>query len=659
MSQARWPILLAVICIGLYSNSLNNSFHYDDVHSIVNNINLWKSASVADFGAKIVRFCEDPGMFSVDPNKGMYRPVLLVTYLLNFQFGDNSVWGFHVVNLLVHTLNVILVYWLCLLLIGRPGSARMASLLFAVHPLCTEPVNYISSRSDSLSALFYLLGICLFVWGRSGGERRRTWQSFGAAGALALGLLSKSTVITLPAVLLLYDFLHSGRTLSALKKKWWKNHAPLWLVSGCYLLIIMQNQFLPRSLGNPVRSSGSQFLTQIKAVVYYVQQLVLPSHLTVEPQFSEGTISSAGVVGCALLLVTSLAILLWRRYASASSLTLFLILWPLIAMLPVIVMPLNVFVNERRLYLPCVAFCIGLAIAFSFVRQRRLQIVPGLNLLAVLLLICFGTLVIQRNPVWADDTSLWKDAVAKAPLMPRNHLYLGNVHKDLALAASIAAEETRHWDAALDSYQRVIALGRDEELALRALNNQGSVYFSLGDMEAAERVYRESLRINPLYADALINMGNVLVMRSRPVDSEEKRARVREAMVFFKKALEVSPNDKNAYGSLGVAYHDLADFDMAIKTYKRALALDPWSPKNWKNLGGVHFQLGKTAIVESGSELQVVRRARKDLQKALAYYKKSLEYSPHYADAALGRDQVGELLRQVDEFLLQRDAQKK
>jgi len=77
MNQARWPILLAVICFVLYGNSLNNSFHYDDVHSIVNNINLWKSASFGDFGAKIVRFFEDPGMFSVDPNKGMYRPVLL------------------------------------------------------------------------------------------------------------------------------------------------------------------------------------------------------------------------------------------------------------------------------------------------------------------------------------------------------------------------------------------------------------------------------------------------------------------------------------------------------------------------------------------------------------------------------------------------------
>ena len=139
MREVRWPILLAILCLGLYSNSLNNSFHYDDVHSIVNNINLWESASLSDFGERVVMYFDDPGMFSVDPNKGMYRPVLLVTYLLNFQFGDGTVWGFHVANLLVHILNVCFVYWLSLLLTGRHGSARVASMLLPSTPSARSP----------------------------------------------------------------------------------------------------------------------------------------------------------------------------------------------------------------------------------------------------------------------------------------------------------------------------------------------------------------------------------------------------------------------------------------------------------------------------------------------------------------------------------------
>ena len=654
MREVRWPILLAILCLGLYSNSLNNSFHYDDVHSIVNNINLWKSASLSDFGERVVKFFDDPGMFSVDPNKGMYRPVLLVTYLLNFQFGDGTVWGFHVANLLVHILNVCLVYWLSLLLSGRHGSARVASMLFALHPLCTEPVNYISSRSDSLAALFYLLGVCLFVWG--GKSERKVWQQFGTAGALGLGLLSKSTVITLPATLLLYDFLNCGRSLAALKRRW-RSHVPMWIVSGCYLAIITQNQFLPRSLGNPVRSGWSQFLTQTKAVGYYLQQLVLPTHLSVEPQFSEASVLSSAAVACALLLLVSLLMLLWRQYASTSSLAIFLSLWPIIAMLPVMIMPLNVFVNERRLYLPCVAFCIGLGIAVSFLRHRRLQVAPALNLTTLLLLIGFAVLSFQRNKVWADEMSLWKDAVAKAPLMPRNHLYLGNVHKDLALAAKDETKVARYWDSALASYERVIDIASDEELSLRALNNQGSVYFSLKDIEAAERVYRESLRINPQYADALINMGNVLVIKSRPVDSEAKRAQIRVAIAHFKKALEISPNDKHAHGSLGVAYHDLGELDRAIRTYKKTLSLDPQNHKTWKNLAGVFFQQGKIAIVENASDFEVIRAARKDLRTAQRYYNRSLKFYPGYPDAALGRDQVSKILREVDLFLAKNDSQ--
>ena len=463
-------------------------------------------------------------------------------------------------------------------------------------------------------------------------------------------------MITLPATLLLYDFLNCGRSLTALKRRW-RNHVPMWIVSGCYMAIITQNQFLPRSLGNPVRSGWSQFLTQTKAVGYYLQQLVLPTHLSVEPQFSEASVLSSAAVGCALVLLVSLAILLWRQYAGTSSLAIFLSLWPVIAMLPVMVMPLNVFVNERRLYLPCVAFCIGLAIAMSFLRGRRLQVAPGLNLTALLLLIGFALLSFQRNKVWADEMSLWNDAVAKAPLMPRNHLYLGNVHKDLALAASDQAEQARYWDSALASYERVIEIASDEELSLRALNNQGSVYFTLGDIEAAERVYRESLRISPQYSDALINMGNVRVIKSRPVDSEEKRADVREAIAFFEKALEISPNDKHAYGSLGVAYHDLGELNRAIRAYRRALSLDPRDYKTWKNLAGVFFQRGKTAIVENASDFEVIRAARKDLRKALRYYEESLKFYPGYPDAALGRDQVSKILREVDLFLAKNDSQ--
>ena len=130
----------------MYWNTFDNSFHYDDEHSIQNNINIRSLENIPSFFA-------DPGMFSRDADKGMYRPLLLVTYALNYAVGGYEVGGYHVVNIALHATNAALLLWLGYLLSGRLLVGFLAGILFAVYPLATEPVNYISSRSDTLSAM--------------------------------------------------------------------------------------------------------------------------------------------------------------------------------------------------------------------------------------------------------------------------------------------------------------------------------------------------------------------------------------------------------------------------------------------------------------------------------------------------------------------------
>ena len=160
--RRAWVLVAAVSAV-VYANSLGGGFHYDDEHSVEAN------PYVRSLG-NVPRFFADPTMFSVDAEKGMYRPVLLVTYAVNFALGEFDVWGYHAVNVGVHAANACLVWWLASLLgLSAPGAA-LAGLLFAVHPACSEPVNYISSRSESLAALFYLLALSL--WLRVGGRGR-------------------------------------------------------------------------------------------------------------------------------------------------------------------------------------------------------------------------------------------------------------------------------------------------------------------------------------------------------------------------------------------------------------------------------------------------------------------------------------------------------
>ena len=273
MKQGWALILIPGVCILVYFNSLENSFHYDDEHSIQNNIHLRALGNIPTFFV-------DPATFSRDADKGMYRPLLLLTYALNYAWGGYEVLGYHVVNLFLHALNACLVWWLVCAMHDRREVALLAGLLFALHPLGSEPVNYISSRSESLAAVFYLLGMAAFI---SGGHQQKGRILALSWVALALGLLSKSTVITLPAVLLIYDYLFiSGRKLPALWRCFLRRHAPYWGIAVGYLILISANGFFTNSIRSPVRDGWTQLLTQIKAFAYYLQLLFWPLRLRVE-----------------------------------------------------------------------------------------------------------------------------------------------------------------------------------------------------------------------------------------------------------------------------------------------------------------------------------------------------------------------------------------
>ena len=147
---------IVLVSVILYFNSLNNAFHYDDIHSIVENPHIRDLSNIPSFFV-------DSELFSGEPHNRMYRPVLLVSYGLNYAVGGYEVHGYHLVNLLLHILNALLVYGLARSF-RRDGSfALFAGLLFAAHPVNTETVNYISSRSSSLAAFFYLSAFYLFI----------------------------------------------------------------------------------------------------------------------------------------------------------------------------------------------------------------------------------------------------------------------------------------------------------------------------------------------------------------------------------------------------------------------------------------------------------------------------------------------------------------
>jgi len=213
----RWadPAAVLVIAVSVliaYSNSFHAAFQFDDLPNIANNAHI---QSIDNFWSIL------------KSNRG----VTYITFALNYAVGGPDVFGFHIVNTVIHIINSALVYFLLLSTLGLMGFATararfiavFAALLFALHPVQTQSVTYIVQRMESLSATFFILALMLFVRGAGSPGPARRWVYYGLTGACyVLSFYSKETAITLPAVVLLFDFcfVSKGSAVGLLKKRW-------------------------------------------------------------------------------------------------------------------------------------------------------------------------------------------------------------------------------------------------------------------------------------------------------------------------------------------------------------------------------------------------------------------------------------------------------
>ena len=591
-------ILVCVLTVAVYANSLENPFHYDDMHSIVNN------GSVRDLG-HVPSYFVDAKAFSADPENAMYRPLLLATFALNYAISGYEVWSYHLVSLALHLACVLLLGALGRQLLDDYWASLFAAALFAVHPICSEPVNYISSRSEILASFFFLLGFCAYL--QSGLRLRWLWVGL----AFAAGLLSKSIIVVFPAVLLVYEMLVNRRWPVADKGL----YALLFGIAVSYVLMVWS--FLSKAaIGAPVRPYDQQLWTQVKAVVFYLKLLVWPTPLSVDHQFLLSDSFFDPFAASATLFLLSL---LWLAFYHRRQhpLPLFALLWFLIALMPASLVPLNVLVNEHRLYLPSAAF--ALVIAYGGLNLRR-KVPPGWLVGCGLVLMGVASWVtFERNKIWQDEYALWGDAAGKAPLMARPFIYLGDAHmRDGRVAEAVAAfvhvvrrdpgytpayvklgklyqsqsrdalaadilekglgvdradpeiwaglaelyRRRQDWQQSLDAYERAVALA-PEDAGLR--NNLGNTYQVFGRGEDGLAQHQKALALVPGDAETLLNLGNAHMMLQQ----------FNQAVSHYRQALAVRENFAGAWFNLGLAYERLAEAEEALRAYDRAAALEP------------------------------------------------------------------------------------
>ena len=376
------------------------------------------------------------------------RPLLNYSYALSYSVGAGTARGHRLGNVFLHLANVLLVYVWLRLTFRRPRFQRRGgdahwmafgvALLFAVHPLHTEVVTYISGRSEALAATFVLSAMLCVAWAL----RSHPWTPPAlaarmlAAGALVLAVLSKESAAVAPLLLLAYDSLASERSVVRVLREEWPFYGFCAFALALLALLLVRNPDYANTAGfgfaaNPWGIGALEYLyTQPGVVLRYVRLLVLPLGQAFDYDWPIATVPEAVIPpALALGLAAALALVLRRRaplYALA-------IVWFFVTLAPTSsLLPIADVIAERRVYLPSVGAFLLLVLAAADlgrwcaargVAVRRLHITA-----AVALIMAVGAsaaLTWRRNWVWQDPLRLWQDSARAAPDNPRVRTNIG------------------------------------------------------------------------------------------------------------------------------------------------------------------------------------------------------------------------------------------
>jgi Tfp pilus assembly protein PilF len=487
---------------------------------------------------------------------GHYVPLSWMTLGFNYVISGMNPAGYHLTNVLLHVINAVLVYALACKLLARATGASnndvllgsaVAALLYAIHPLRTESVAWVTERRDVLSQMF-LLGTVLMYVRAVGAEK-------GKAGLLALSvvlfvlsLLSKASGAALPAALLIIDVFPLRRlggivgfTGDAARKIYAEKIPYILLAFGAGVLSIVS---LPPRAQLPV--AGKVAVTGY-AMLFYIWKSVLPLALSpLYPMPDRIDAASARFVwsGLAILAIT-VGVLLYRR-RSPSMAAAWLIFVVMTLPLAGVVQNGPQLVADRYTYVgsPALAILIGGLLVTQ--RHRR-----TLAAASAAVIIGLSVLTWRQARVWRDSESFWTYVAQRAPESAIAHGSLGDI---------VAARGES--DSAMSEYRRAISL--DPRLAT-AENNLGVVLQRLLRLDEAESHFRRALVIEPGYADAHMNLGIALAAR----DSQEGAARE------FQSALALKPGFAAAEYNWGNALARRGNISEALGHYRAAVYMAP------------------------------------------------------------------------------------
>lgn len=575
--------LLLFSTLIIYSVSFRNQFIWDDFHLITNDKTIRSVQNLP------VIFKSH--LFEYAGGSNFYRPVETVSFMFDYALWKLKPFGYHLTNTIFHLLNILLIYFFISHIFKNSDIGFLTSLIFAVHPINTEAVTYISGRADLLGAFLFLAALLCYAKFK---DRDKNFLFFLSVLFFALSLLAKESVLIFPLVLILYDALILNQTL--VNKKSLISYAPYFFIIALYILFRLFYLGLPLTI--PAHIPFKSFLlTTPKILILYVGLLFFPISLhmeRIEPVVNSILDPQAVIPLITLLCVIWLLKILYDR----SKLLFFCAGFFSVTLLPLLnILTLNAPMAEHWLYLPS----IGVYSAVAFGLERILDLKKPMiqkrfsAKVSVVIFICFLSFfsirTVLRNIEWGKPLEFYVNMLKDSPDSAKGHLNLGSLYIS-----------SKNFRLARQEFQKAVILNPLHPVCYYGL---GYLDYVDNNKPGAFRNWKIALDIAPFYTPAHEIMTKALYIENKrfrrlvkavEISPKNIMANYRlaklcienslyvEGLDKLERILELDPKNFPALFTRAGVYTKLGLYTKAIEEYKKLLVLAPSSPAICRNL---------------------------------------------------------------------------
>ena len=477
----------------------------------------------------------------------LWHPLVWMSFMLDYKLVGLNAGGYHITNLILHILSALFLFWLFNRMTGAVWKSAFVAAIFALHPLHVESVAWISERKDVLSAFFWMLTLCLYVYYT---EKPVIKRYLPVLFCFVCALMSKPMVVTLPVILILLDYWPlkrfeskmTGNNLTEVlpvKVSLW----PLWEKIPFLILsavLVVMTLYSPDKPSVKVFPLGSRIANMPVSVMTYLEKTLWPRDLAIFYPFSE-QLPIWQVLGAAagILVISAAVIIMMRRLPY-----LFVgWLWYAITLLPVI----------------------GIFQVGGFSMADRYHYLPSIGIAVML--------------AWGIPLFFKSENTRKRILFPAGVIFIG-------ILSFITWQQCGYWKNSITLLNHTLRVTKNNYLAH---NNIAPSLAEEGRIEEAIYHYSEAIRLMP--DNVLTNVGNILYNNRGGANAQ--LGRYQRALVDFNKAIRLQPYYADSYYFRGNTYANMGQYQQAIEDYNKAIALKPVYADAYYKKGGACFKLGR------------------------------------------------------------------